>query len=204
MDDNSTINPNTNGRETPVIGRIEKIYYKSGFISTGRRSVAGWDNTNPVNPDMNDEIIRTEPVDNQSEETDWVEKAIEREATPKELREGTVEKFAEKYGIDPSTYYRTVRRKENKRKIVEIWLNEALNGGQEVLRALQEKAKKGDTKAIELYMKFVLELAENLDIKSDGQKLIINQMFYGDNNTSSIYSATIPNTVSSSSTESQL
>ena len=115
----------------------------------------------------------TEGFENVGTAKDWVEEAIQREATPKDLRKETQQEFCEKHGIDRTTYYRQMLRKDNKRKIVEIWLNEALNGGDEVLRALQQKAVKGDTKAIELYMKFVLELAENLDVKSGGQTIAI-------------------------------
>lgn len=109
---------------------------------------------------------------------EWVEKAIQREATPQKLRKETVEEFAKKYNIDPSTYYYNVRKKENKKRIVEIWLNEALDGGQEVLEKLRENAKSGKEKSIEMYMKFVLELAENLDIKSNGRPIIqiVNQI----------------------------
>lgn len=98
----------------------------------------------------------------------WIDEAIQREATPKDLRKETQQEFCKRIGIDTSTYYRNVMRPENKKKIVNIWLNEAFIGGNEVLKALQEKAKKGDVKAIELYMKFILELVENFDIKSGG------------------------------------
>ena len=137
---------------------------------------------------MNETPINEQPTINPSnveasivvtpEKKDWVEEAIQREATPSPKRQETVEEFSRRHGIDPSTYYYNMRKKENKRKVVEIWLNEALVGGNEVLEALREKAKAGDTKAIELYMKFVLELAENLDIKSDGRPIIqiVNQI----------------------------
>jgi len=103
------------------------------------------------------------------EKKGWIREAIEREATPKAERKETVEEFAKKHGISSETYFYQMRKKENKARIVNIWLNEALNGGNEVLQKLKENALEGKEKSIELYMKFVLELAENLDIKSGGQ-----------------------------------
>ena len=101
----------------------------------------------------------------------WVEAMIERESLPKPLRKGTVEEFAKKWGISDATYFYQKSKKENKKRIVEIWLNEAMDGGNVVLEKLKEKAQAGDNKSIEMYLKFVLELAENLDIKSDGKAI---------------------------------
>jgi len=97
----------------------------------------------------------------------WIDAMIEREAIPKPARLDTIEEFCKKWGVAESTYDYQRRKKENKRKVVEIWLSEAINDGNEVLRKLGEKAREGDVKAIELYMKFVLELADNLNIKTD-------------------------------------
>jgi len=108
----------------------------------------------------------------------WIEAMWEREATPKAAREETQEEFCNKWGIATSTYSYQRLRKENKKKVVEIWLNEALNGGNEVLSKLKENALEGKEKSIEMYLKFVLELAENLDIKTDGRPIIqiVNQI----------------------------
>ena len=84
-----------------------------------------------------------------------------------------MEDFCKQYGIDTSTYYYQARKKENKREVVSIWLNEATNGGNEVLEKLKQNALEGKEKSIEMYLKFILELAENLDIKSDGKALAI-------------------------------
>lgn len=104
---------------------------------------------------------------------EWIEAMIQREATPKPERMETTAQFAEKYGISESTYNYQKNKKENKKKIIEIWLNEAIEGGNEVLKKLKENALAGKEKSLEMYLKFVLELAENLDIKSDGQALSI-------------------------------
>ena len=104
-------------------------------------------------------------------EKNWIQAMIEREALPKPLREGTIEEFAKEWSISSETYFYQRRKKENKKKIVEIWLNEAMEDGNEVLKKLKEKAIEGDNKSMELYIKFILELAENLDIKSDGKQI---------------------------------
>lgn len=132
----------------------------------------------------------------------WIAKAIERESIPKPERKETVEEFAKKYGISSETYFYQMRKKENKARIVNIWLNQALDGGNEVLNKLKDNALEGKEKSIEMYLKFVLELAENLDVKSDGKALIINKILYGDSNSSPIQSKTISDTVSQGDTKS--
>lgn len=149
-------------------------------------------------------VVDVAKSDDGIEKKGWIKELIERESIPKAERTETIEKFCERHGISESTYDYQRRKKENKVKVLEIWLNEAFYGGNSVLRKLKEKADDGDTKAIELYMKFILELAENLDVKSDGQKIVINQMFYGNSNTSQISSQTIPVTISPSDTESKV
>jgi hypothetical protein len=132
------------------------------------------------------------------EKVDWLEKAIEYEATPKALREPKEKgEFIKSLGIPESTYRYNVSKKENKRRIVEIWLNEALNGGNEILAKLAEKAKGGDMKAIELYIKFVLELAENLDIKSDGKALntLLVEFINGKENNTNANTGGIPEAI---------
>ncbi len=103
----------------------------------------------------------------------WVKAMIEREATPKPERRETTAQFAERYGICESTYNYQKNKKENKKEVIRIWLNEAIDGGNEVLKKLKDNAIAGKEKSIEMYLKFVLELAENLDIKSDGKPIPI-------------------------------
>jgi hypothetical protein len=108
------------------------------------------------------------------QQKDWIQEMIQYEATPKSLRVPQEKgKFIEGLGVPSRTYYHELCKKENKKKIIEIWLSEAFNGGNEILQKLAEKARGGDMKAIELYIKFVLELAENLDIKSNGQTIFV-------------------------------
>jgi hypothetical protein len=101
----------------------------------------------------------------------WVEAMIEREATPKPARKEKVGDFCARWGIDTSTYYFQARKKENRKKVVEIWLCEAIKGGNEVLEKLRENALNGKEKSIEMYLKFVLELKEQMDLTTDGKEL---------------------------------
>ncbi|NCU42656.1 MAG: hypothetical protein EOM19_08195 [Candidatus Moranbacteria bacterium] len=104
----------------------------------------------------------------------WIEAMIEREATPKGERlkaYGSIEDFAKKWGITSETYFYQRRKKENKKRIIEIWLNEAVNGGNEVLQKLKENALEGKEKSIEMYLKFILELKERSDITTDDKAI---------------------------------
>lgn len=105
------------------------------------------------------------------EEKNWIQEMIKRESTPKPARKETIEEFCKQWEISEATYHYQKSKKENKKNIVKIWLSEAMDDGNEVLKKLRDKAKTGDNKAMELYLKFVLELAENLDIKSDDKPL---------------------------------
>lgn len=102
----------------------------------------------------------------------WIDEAIEREATPKTLRENTVDEFVAKHGVSRQTYYYQMSQEENKKRVLEISLNKAKDEAPEVLDVLVQKAKTGDNKAMEMYLDYILKLAKNLDIKSDGKPLI--------------------------------
>lgn len=100
----------------------------------------------------------------------WIDKMIEREATPKQLREGTNEAFCAKYGISDALYYYHSSKPEIKAKVVEIALTNAKKYVPEVLENLGERAQ-SDNKAAELYMKFILQLTEKADITSGGSPI---------------------------------
>jgi hypothetical protein len=102
-------------------------------------------------------------------ELNWLDAAIQREATPKALREGSVEEFAQKWGITTHKYWYEMSKKESWAKILETSLNSVKKATPDVLLKLQEKAENGDMKAIEMYLDYVLKLAKNLDIKTDGK-----------------------------------
>jgi hypothetical protein len=101
----------------------------------------------------------------------WIDEMVEREATPKALREGTVEEFCKKHDIDRSLYYYHLSKEENKKRVLEICLTKAKDEAPEVLDVLVQKAKKGDMKAMDIYIDSILKLAKNLDIKTDGEPI---------------------------------
>ena len=105
-------------------------------------------------------------------EDNWLDAAIQREALPRALREETVEQFSAKWDIKPGQYYYEVSKKENWAKILEISLNRARVELPEVLESLIKNAKGGKEKSVEMYLDYIIKLAKNLDIKSDGKPLI--------------------------------
>lgn len=106
------------------------------------------------------------------EEKNWIDEMIEMEAIPKAARVETVRAFCERQGISEPTYYYQARKEENQKKILEIALNVAKNEVPEILKVLIDNAKAGKEKSIEMYLDYVVKLAKNLDIKSDGKPLI--------------------------------
>lgn len=101
----------------------------------------------------------------------WIEKMIERQTIPKPLREGTVEDFCKIYDIDRRTYYYQVAKKENQDRIVKNCLILAKEYTPEIVDKLAQKAKGGDMKAIDMFLNYILELSENLDVKSGGERM---------------------------------
>lgn len=106
----------------------------------------------------------------------WIDEAIIRESVPKPAREETTREFCRKNGVEEKTYYYTMRQEINQKKILRIALNNAKKDAPEILNKLGENAKQGKEKSIELYLKFVAELATKLDIEVDEIK--INQKEY--------------------------
>ena len=102
----------------------------------------------------------------------WLDEAIEREALPPEAREETTQAFCKRWDLPDSNYYYHIAKEENQAKIVKLAINNARKYAPEVLDNLGERAKK-DNKATEMYLKFILELAEKADITSKGEKIEI-------------------------------
>lgn len=101
----------------------------------------------------------------------WIDEMIERESIPKTLREETIDKFCERWGITPQTYQYQRAKEEHQKKILEISLNVAKREVPEILKVLIDNAKSGKEKSIEMYLDYVIKLAKNLDITTQGEKL---------------------------------
>lgn len=106
-------------------------------------------------------------------EKNWIQAMIEREAIPKPVRTDTVEQFAKQWGISEATYYYQSSKKENQKKVIDIWLSEAIKGGNKVLEKLRENAIEGKEKSIEMYLKFVLELKDRMDVTSNDKPIVV-------------------------------
>jgi len=104
-------------------------------------------------------------------EKSWVDKMVERETLPRQLRKETIVEFCQENGIGENTYYYQARKKENQEKIIEISLRVAKSSVPEVLKVLVDKAEKGDMKAIDTYLDSVVKIAKNLDITSGGKTI---------------------------------
>lgn len=104
---------------------------------------------------------------------DWITAGIQRQALPKPLREETAEEFCAKYGIPTSTFYYTMHKPENQKRILELVLNKAKDSAPEILDILVEKAKKGEDRSMELYLDNIMKLAKNLDVQSGGKPIPI-------------------------------
>jgi len=105
-------------------------------------------------------------------DTTWIEEAIERAATPQVLRKESTEVWCDKRGVSPQAYYYQLSKEENQKKILDISLNVAKRALPDVLECLIKSAKSGREKSIEMYLDYIIKLAKNLDIKSDGKPLI--------------------------------
>lgn len=100
----------------------------------------------------------------------WVDEMVIREATPLNLRDGTVADFCAKHDIGESTYYYQSSKPENQTKIINVALQNTKKHAPEVLENLGERAK-NNSKDAEMYLKFILQLAEKTDITSGGESI---------------------------------
>jgi len=103
-------------------------------------------------------------------ENNWLDAMIGRQALPEEVREETTLQFCDKWKISKSTYYYQASEEENQRKIVKLALSNAKKYAPDVLDNLGLRGK-NDNRAAELYLKFILQLAEKTDITSGGEKI---------------------------------
>ena len=117
----------------------------------------------------------------------WIQEMIEREALPKAARKETVAEFCARHDISETTYYNHSSREENQKQSLKIALMSVKKRAPEILEKLGDKAEEGDTRAIDMYLKYVLELVDKLDITSDGKPIYLPTQIIDkyDNSTSS-------------------
>jgi hypothetical protein len=108
------------------------------------------------------------------EKQPWIEKMIDMQSTPKDLRAyKTIEEFCEKHNISISTYYYQASKTKHQKRIMEKSVRYANNSTPEILEVLTEKAKKGDMKAIEMHLEYITKLSKKLDITSEGKAIYL-------------------------------
>lgn len=94
-------------------------------------------------------------------EKSWIEGAVEYMALPQDLREPeSITEYCKQLGVPRATFYYEMSKTEIQKRIVERAVVYAKKDLPEVLDVLGQKAKTGNTRAIELYLKYVAELAE--------------------------------------------
>ena len=103
----------------------------------------------------------------------WIDKMIERESLPRQLREQTVEVFCKENDIGENTYYYQSRKPKNQKEILDLSVGVARREVPEILKVLVEKAKAGDMRAVDTYLDNVVKLSKNLDLTSGDKPIAI-------------------------------
>jgi len=111
--------------------------------------------------------------------TNWIQEMIEREAIPEILREETTGSFCKKHKLSERNYYYHCAKPEHQKQILEIALNLAKKHTPEILHNLAVRAK-SDNKASEMFLEYILKFSKQLDIKSNGQSLVLEDKRFED------------------------
>lgn len=77
----------------------------------------------------------------------------------------------ESYGIPESTYYYKLQDEKFMKKIVKIGLTRAKKSIPKIIKILERNAEEGKEKSIEMFMKFVGDIAEKIDHTTKGEKI---------------------------------
>lgn len=119
----------------------------------------------------------------EQEPKNWLEVMIERQALPEEVREQTTDEFCAKWGIARSTYYYQASKQENQQKILALAISNAKKYAPAVLDNLGQRAL-NNSKDTEMYLKFILQLKESMDITSGGLAITFADIFKKDESSS--------------------
>lgn len=109
-------------------------------------------------------VVDPKKMDLKGAEPTWVPEMIEWLAIPKDLRyPKTVVEFCDKMGIRRDQYYYEVEKPEFQQRLLKRMRSIVKDRAPEVFDKLLHNAIEGETKAIELYMKYIMEIAEKID-----------------------------------------
>lgn len=108
------------------------------------------------------------------EKIDWVQKAIEYEATPKSLREpqDKMTFIDDVCKVPRATYYYEINKKETQESIIDLCFKQAKRRTPEVLEKLGKKAEEGDNVSIGQFLEFVLEKKKKIEHSGDKENPI--------------------------------
>lgn len=94
----------------------------------------------------------------------WSAEMLEWLAIPKDLRHPkTVVEFCDKVGIRRDEYYTEAENPIFQKNLLKRMRSIVKDRAPEVFDKLLQNAIEGETKAIELYMKYIMEIAEKID-----------------------------------------
>lgn len=116
-------------------------------------------------PEMNDE----------EKEKMWDEIAVWLSLTEEERVEqklpSTQTEICKNYGLGESTFYYHLQNEDFMKKVIRIGLTRAKKAMPKILKKLERNAEEGKEKSIEMFMKFVGDIAEKIDHTSKGEKI---------------------------------
>ena len=115
------------------------------------------------------------PVVLDGAEPTWVGEMIEWLSVPKDLRHPkTVVEFCDKMGIRRDQYYTQAEDIKFQQRLIRRMKSIVKDRAPEVFDKLLQNALEGETKAIELYMKYIMELAEKIEHTGEVQGFVLN------------------------------
>lgn len=105
----------------------------------------------------------------------WVGEMIEWLAVPKDLRHPkTVVEFCDKMGIRRDQYYTEAEDPLFQQRLLKRMRSIVRDRAPEVFDKLLQNAIEGETKAIELYMKYIMEIAEKIEHTGEVGGFVLN------------------------------
>lgn len=108
-------------------------------------------------------------------EKSWIEEAIEWLSIPKDLRHPkTIVEFCDKFAITRNQYYWEVEKADFQKRLLDRQISNVKGDAPEVLNKLVQNAKEGETRAIEIYVKYVLAIAEKVEHQGEVKGLTLN------------------------------
>ena len=105
----------------------------------------------------------------------WKVLLVEREAIPKQQRAETTIQWCKDNSIPRSTYNWELAKPEIKKKITDIAVNNTKKHAPEILDNLGKRAKK-NSRDTELYLRFILELQEKINLQVDSISDVIDSV----------------------------